>query len=138
MQDEILFDLTAYLAPPIAISGTPEGDRLIIYVTGGKFGGPRLKVELLAVAAIGSSDGIGTLDVRIVLKTDDGEDVYMIYRGIAQLASGGLGTDPFPIRRAASFFASRLGKFDWLNSVQAIGKGVTIDGGVMYRVYEAK
>jgi uncharacterized heparinase superfamily protein len=101
MQDEILFDLTAYLAPPIAISGTPEGDRLIIpegdrliiYVTGGKFGGPRLKVELL----------------------------YMIYRGIAQLASGGLGTDPFPIRRAASFFASRLGKFAWLNSVQAIG-----------------
>jgi hypothetical protein len=93
MQDEILFDLTAYLAPPIAIPGTPEGDRLIIYVTGGKFGGPRLKVELL----------------------------YMIYRGIAQLASGGLGTDPFPIRRAASFFASRLGKFAWLNSVQAIG-----------------
>ncbi|HEY2664234.1 MAG TPA: DUF3237 domain-containing protein [Candidatus Binataceae bacterium] len=141
MQNELLFDITAYLAPPITILATPEGDRLIIYVTGGEFSGPRLRGEVLPGGGdwfLIRPDGMGTLDVRIVLKTDNGEYIYMVYRGIAQLPPGGLGAGPFPIRTAPSFFASRNGKFAWLNSVQAIGEGEIVDGGVKYRVYEAR
>ena len=141
MQNELLFDITAYLAPPIIIPATPEGDRVIIYVTGGKFSGPRLKGEVLPGGGdwfLVRPDGIGTLDVRIVLKTEDGEAVYMIYRGIAHLPPGGLGSGPFPIRTAPNFFASRNGKYAWLNSVQALGEGEIVDGGVKYRIYEAK
>lgn len=141
MQTEHLFDITATLDAPIVIPGTPEGDRAIIYVTGGTFEGPRIRGTVLPGGGdwfLTRPDGVGTLDVRVVLKTDEGELIYMIYRGIAKLPPGGMGTGPFPIRTVPTFFVSSSNKCKWLNSVQAIGEGELVKEGVRYRVYEVK
>ena len=48
MESELLFEVNATLAPPILIPDTPDGTRVIIGVTGGKFEGQRLRGEVLA------------------------------------------------------------------------------------------
>lgn len=141
METELLFDMSFELAPPIAINGTPEGDRIIFYVNGGKFEGPRLKGEVLPGGGdwlLVRPDGTGVLDVRVVLKTDDGELIYMVYRGIAKLPPGGIGAASFPIRTAPNFFVARSSRCAWLNTVQAIGEGGPVPGGVRYQVFEVK
>jgi len=74
---ELLFEITAAIAPPILIPDTPDGTRVVVHVTGGKFEGPRVKGTVLASGAdwfLVRADGkIGIIDVRLVLKTDDGE-----------------------------------------------------------------
>jgi hypothetical protein len=142
METELLFDISFELAPPIVINGSPEGDRIIIYVNGGKFTGPKLSGEVLPGGGdwfLVRPDGVGTLDVRVVLKTSDGDHIYMIYRGIAKLPPGGIAAGgTFPIRTAPSFFVSANSKYKWLNAVQAIGEGEPIQGGVKYRVFEVR
>jgi hypothetical protein len=141
METELLFDITANLAPPLTIGGSPEGDRVIVYVTGGKFEGPRLKGEVLPGGGdwfLVRPDGVGTLDVRLVLKASEGDLIYMVYRGIAKLPPGGMASGPFPIRTAPTFFVSSSSKYKWLNAVQAIGEGEPVQGGVRYRIYEVK
>lgn len=139
MESELLFDITANLDAPILINGTPQGDRLIVYVTGGKFEGPRLKGEVLPGGGdwyLTRPDGVGVLDVRIVLKTGDGDLIYMIYNGYAK--SSKPGNPPDWIRTAPTFQTSTTGKCAWLNGVQAIGMGEAAPGGVRYKVYLVK
>ena len=142
METELLFDISFELEAPIVIAGSPEGDRMIFYVKNGKFTGPRISGEVLPGGGdwlLVRPDGVGMLDVRVVLKASDGEAIYMVYRGIAKLPPGGANLDePFPVRTAPTFFASSKGKHKWLNSVQAIGEGEPIPGGVRYKVYEVK
>jgi len=148
METQLLFEMSAGLAEPIPVVGTPEGDRIIFYVTGGKFEGPRLRGEVLPGGGdwfLARPDNVGVLDVRVVLRTDDGEPIYMTYRGIAKLPPGGLGSgDPTPIRTAPMFAVSTKGKYAWLNSVQAVAEGEPTAGadgqpaGVRYRVYEVR
>jgi Protein of unknown function (DUF3237) len=40
MELELLFEITAQIAPPILIPDTPDGTRVVVHVTGGKFEGP--------------------------------------------------------------------------------------------------
>ena len=51
MELELLFDITAQIAPPIFIPDTPDGTRVVVHVTGGKFEGPRVKGAVLASGA---------------------------------------------------------------------------------------
>src|SRR5450432_1204476 len=67
------------------IGATPNGDRRVGLVAGGKFEGPKLRGTVLPGGAdwiIGRPDGSTTLDVRIVLRTDDGAAIGMTYRGM--------------------------------------------------------
>ncbi len=144
METEFLFEFSAELAEPIVISDTPEGQRLIVYVTGGKFEGPRLRGTILPGGGdwfVTRPDGIGVLDVRAVAKTDDGELIYVTYGGRAKMGGDGV---VGAIRTAPTFCTSTKGKYAWLNAVQAVGEGGPITGpggqvvGVKYRVYEVK
>ncbi len=141
METALLFDISFDLAEPIALTDTPDGTRLILYITGGKFEGPRLRGAVLPGGGdwfVQRPDGFGALDVRGVIKTDDGELIYVTYNGRAKLGDGGF------IRTAPLFCTSMKGKYAWLNSVQAVGEGGPVTGaggritGVKYRVYEVK
>ncbi len=139
MELEPLFEITAEIAPPIVIPDTPDGTRVIVHVTGGKFEGPRLKGTVLASGAdwfLMRSDGVGVIDVRLVLKTDDSEseNIYMTYTGRAKMTAGGLSG----ISTAPVFAASTKGKYAWLNGVQAFAEGETTPGGVKYKLYIRK
>jgi hypothetical protein len=135
---ELLFEITAAIAPPIFIPDTPDGTRVVVHVTGGKFEGPRLKGTVLASGAdwfLVRSDGkIGIIDVRLVLKTDDGENIYMTYTGRAKIGPSG----PHGLATTPVFAASTKGKYAWLNDVQAFATGEPGAGGVTYKVYIPK
>ncbi len=134
MELEPLFEITAEVAPPIVISDTPDGTRVIVHITGGKFEGARLKGTLLASGGdwfLMRADGVGVIDVRLALQTDDGENIYMTYTGRGRMGATGL----TGISTAPTFAASTKGKYAWLNSVQAFAEGETTLSGVKYKLY---
>ena len=62
------------------IGATPQGNRRIVYVTGGTFEGPKLKGEILPGGGdwvLFRPDGVGQLDVRATARTDDGDLIYV-------------------------------------------------------------
>ena len=67
------------------IGATPGGNRRIGLVAGGTFEGKRLHGTVLPGGAdwiMVRPDGATTLDVRLVLQTDDGATIGMTYRGM--------------------------------------------------------
>ena len=79
--------------------------------------------------------GVLRLDVRAVLKTDDGALIYMTYNGIiqhspesAEKMSRGevLTAQDIPYFVTAPTFQTSSATYAWLNSVQAVGKMVEI------------
>ena len=140
MELELLFEMEGELSPPITVNDTPDGTRVIVGVTGGEFKGPRLSGEVLKSGGdwfLLRPDGVGVLDVRLVLRTQDGENVYMTYTGRAEMGAGGI---PVALHTAPVFAASTKGKYAWLNGVQAIGVGSTGDqlSSVRYKIYQVK
>ena len=73
-------------------------------------------------------DGTLKLDVRLLLRTDDGADVYMHYSGI--------GLDGGARLRTAPQFETGDERYAWLNAVQAVGTGSSDCTVFYYQVYE--
>ncbi len=89
-------------------------------------------------------DGAMTLDVRLVLETDDGATIGMTYRGMRhgpaavmdRLNRGDL-VDPAEYYfRTSVAFETAAAKYDWLNRIIAIGTGRRPPGGPVYDVFE--
>jgi hypothetical protein len=118
--------------PPEVIGPTPEGLRLNVYITGGEVTGPRLKGKLLPVGADWLTireDGVGVLDIRATIETDDGALIYVAYQGIADAGEDGYqrfleGNPParVPIRGAPRFLTSHP-DYLWLNRIQCVNVG---------------
>ena len=133
---EPLFTLTVLTGspPPAVLAGAPSGTRVVVTASGGSFTGPRLH-GTIAEAAGGDwvtvrSDGSMTLDVRLVLRTDDGADILMTYSGISRRdGEGGMSV------RAAPRFETGDDRYAWLNGIQAVALGETGEGSVTYDVY---
>ena len=133
---EFLFDMTADLERGHDLPATPLGRRVVFYVKGGTFEGPKIKGEVLPGGgdwALFGTDGAEKLDVRLVLRTDDGELIYMTYRGIAY----GLG-GPEAYFRTVPFFETGSEKYDWLNRIVSVGVGRVTQSGVGYAVYAVR
>ncbi len=130
---EKLFTITADTAPPVMIAAGPQGTRVIVNVTGGTFEGPKMKGTVhggpggdwLTMRA----DGSAKLDVRIILKTEDGADILMTYNGVGVTVDGA-----FQIK-TAPLFETGDARYAWLNHVQAVAKGSPGAGNVTYDVY---
>src|ERR1051325_4823605 len=70
-----LFVFQIEVKPPTVVGATPGYDRRIGEITGGRFEGERLRGKILSGGSDWQSlrsDGATTLNVRIVLETDDG------------------------------------------------------------------
>lgn len=108
------------------------GHTSIAPVTGGTFGGPRLKGTVRDGGAdwITQVSGHSSLDVRITLDTDDGEIIYMTYTGVIHRADNGL------YWRVRPIFQTVSEKYDWLNHIVCVGKNKQISGKVAYDVFE--
>jgi Protein of unknown function (DUF3237) len=77
---------------------------------------------------------VGIIDVRIVLKTDDGEHIDMTLTGRAEMGPSG----PNGLAKTPASATSTKGKYAWLNDVQAFAPGEPGAGGVTYKVYIPK
>ena len=130
-----------------AIGPTPNGNRRIGLVAGGTFEGPKMKGIVLPGGAdwiIGRPDGSTTLDVRIVLQTDDGATIGLTYRGMrhgpadvmAKVNAGEMVDPSLYYFRTAVFCETASEKYDWLNRVIAIGTGHRPPEGPVYDIFE--
>jgi hypothetical protein len=87
------FDLTAELAPAVAVGPGPFGERRIREVRGGRFAGARLTGAVGTGGAdwvLVGPDGVGRLDVRLTLHTDDGAHIYVQYTGVIEYTDAAL------------------------------------------------
>ena len=125
------------LGDMVEVGGGPKGTRIVVDVVSAEMNSDKIKASLatndaadwLTVSADGST---GCLDVRLTLKTDDGQFVYVEYQGRADMGKGLIATAPT--------FQTGSEKYGWLNSVQAVAAGnVNLDTGeLMYHLYEVK
>jgi len=133
LRSRFLLDLSLDARQPSQIGATSTG-RLIVPVAGGTFDGPRLKGTVLPPAGdwiTERADGSRVLDVRALLKTDDGELIYISWRGIAYTPPGGA-----LFARIVPVFEAASAKYSWLNNLVAVGVYRPSAGNVAYRVYE--
>jgi hypothetical protein len=121
---------------PIMIPGTPSGTRVVVEITSVDCRGERLRAKLKGVAAadwaVVSPVGIGLMDVRLTLETDDGALIYVSYNGRVDLSGGLDGATAYTAPR----FETGDERYAWLNKIQAVAKGVINDGVLRYELYE--
>jgi hypothetical protein len=121
--------------------------RRIAPVTGGKVEGPNIKGEVLPFGAdwaVLRPDGAWELDVRITIRTQDGELVYAYYRGIIDTTQevwgrilSGEEVDPSEYYfRTSPVFETASEKYKWLNKKLCVGVGKLLPGKVEYKVYQ--
>ena len=146
MQLKPLFIITVELGENKSVGDMGRGTRSIAEITGGTFEGEKLRGEVMSPAAdwlVTDSTGMGQIDVRLTLATDDGCNIYMHYTGVLELnetvltaVGGGAETDFgdnyfFTQPR----FESGSEKYAWLNNTIAIAQGRLLPGAIQYQVY---
>jgi Protein of unknown function (DUF3237) len=142
-----LMTMTLGVSGMQAIGATPSGNRRIGLVAGGTFTGERLRGTVLPGGAdwiMVRGDGSTTLDVRLVLETDDKALIGMTYRGlrhgpaaVMERLDRGENVDPADYYfRTVIVFETGAAKYDWLNRIFAIGTGRRPPEGPVYEIFE--
>ena len=89
---EHIMSYNAKLGEPELIGPGPEGLRVNVYVTEGQVTGPRVSGKLRPVGGDWLTirrDGIGILDVRVTIETNDKALIYAAYSGTRSWYAGG-------------------------------------------------
>jgi hypothetical protein len=142
-----LFVLRLKVRPIIDAGAVPAGARRIGVIFGGSFAGDRLSGEVLDGGSDWQTqrpDGALALDVRLVLRANDGALVTMTYQGLRHgppevIAAIGRGEETDPAAyyfRTTPRFETAAPHYDWLNRIVAIGAGHRAAAGVLYSVFE--
>jgi hypothetical protein len=148
IKTEYLMTYLAPLDPPVAIDGSLQ---VFNVKPGGWVKGPQINGTFVSPGGDWlrtMPSGVFRLDVRGLIRTDDGADIYVSYNGIIQhskesaerLMKGEVLTDKdMPYFVTAPTFQTSSAKYAWLNGVQAVSKMVEVkagDGGyVRYDVF---
>ncbi len=143
---ELLFEIHVTMAPPQVVGATPNGDRRVRLITGGRFAGPKLQGEVLPGGGdwlLLRPDGARSLDVRLTLRTEEGHLIYVISRGILHMSpeiyqriAGGEEIDPSQYYfRTTPLFETAAAELDWLNRTVAVSVGRMTTTTVVQTVY---
>ena len=144
---EFLFQISFEVPRIVDLGKTPYGIRRIAEVSGGVFEGPKLRGTVLPAGGdwiIIRPDKVMQLDVRVMLKTDDGELIYMTYRGVrhgpddvVERLNAGDDVDSTDYYfRTAQFFETGSEKYAWLNGIISVSKGQRLPKGPVYQVFQ--
>lgn len=140
MTDKPVFDLV-----PLATVRVTRGDvyrlgqtafnkRVIGSIANGRWDGERLSGEIIAPGgdwAIPSTDGkVMLLDVRQLVRTDDGALIYITYKGRCDRERG--------TYTVAPTFETDDERYAWLNGVQALGQGRSDGEDIVYSMFEVR
>jgi hypothetical protein len=146
LRSQHLFDMAVRLQQPLAVGDTPKGNRQILPGEDGEFNGSRLSGKILPGGAdwfLVRADGVGELDVRVTLETDDSQLIYMRSEGFlhypAELTNQVLMGQADPAEyylRERTVFETAAEKYYWLNSIIAVGVGWYQPGLVGMSIYE--
>ncbi|MBX3015159.1 MAG: DUF3237 domain-containing protein [Caldilineaceae bacterium] len=131
-QLEHLFSYSAQLHPPEIIGPVAEGLRANFYVASGEVSGPRVVGVLRPVGGdwiTVRTDGVGILDVRITIETQDQALIYLAYSGVADIGPDGyqrFGRGELPPRislQAGMRTQTAHPAYQWLNRLQCLNIG---------------
>jgi hypothetical protein len=143
---EHLVDLSVDLSEPQLIA-TPVGLRYTLIIERGRFEGPRLRGEVLPGGGdwitIGT-DGLGRLDVRATLRTDDGALIHLEVGGMSRVPADAQqrleAGERIPFAdgyiRSTLDFETGDERYAWLNEVVAVGYNEFSPGHIDYRTYK--
>lgn len=148
LEVEHLLDLAVDLEPARSFD-TPLGVRMTLPAAGGSFEGPRLRGELMPGGGdwvLAGSDGIGRLDVRATLRTDDGALIHLTARGKAsvspewmeRLAAGARVPFGQSYIRTTPEFETGDERYEWLNELVVVAVNELSPDHVDYRMYTVK
>ena len=142
-----LFVMRLDVKPLQSVGATPGGFRRVGVVPGGIFEGERLSGVVLDGASDWQTvrnDGATTLNVRLVLKTNDDALICMTYRGyrhgpadvMARLGKGEAVDPASYYFRTNPLFETAAEKYDWINRIVAVGIGHRRADGPIYSIFE--
>jgi hypothetical protein len=144
---EFVARIEGLLDPATQIIGpTAEGLRANFPIAGGTIDGPKIRGTLLPGGAdffVLRTDGVGQIDVRATLKTEEGAVLYITYTGVSDLGEKGYENYlrmklPEKLRlHTVPRVHTAHPKYVWLNRLQLIGIGETTPGSnvVTYDLY---
>ncbi len=130
---EHLFTIVAAINLTGMIANGPVGTRVIVDAPSGTFTGPRLNGTISGPGGDWvtlRANGTMAVDVRLLLKTDDGADILMEYRGLGFDGGARIITSPM--------FQTGAEQHAWLNDVVAIAIGASDGSKVSYEVFAVK
>ncbi len=144
---EPLFIFQIEVKPPSIIGATPGYDRRIGEITGGRFEGAQLQGKILSGGSDWQSlraDGTTTLNVRLVMETDDGVLIGMTYQGMRhgpkevmdRIARGENVSPSEYYMRATPYYETASEKYGWLNRIISVAVGHRMAGGAIYQVFK--
>ncbi len=142
---EFLCELRADVGQGQLIPGSGS-TRVIVPVLGGEFSGPRLNGKVLPFGADWLKirpDGVGELDVRVTLQTDDNALIYAYYRGyltqpaeMMRKVQAGEEISPDDYYFAATpVYETGAEKYLWLTRTVIVARGYLYKNGVGYKIY---
>ena len=125
------------LGETVDVGEGPKGARLVADVLSAKLTGDRISAELAINDAadwltLSDNGSLGSLDVRMTLKTDDGAFIYVEYCGRMDMGAG--------LIAAAPTFQTGAAQYSWLNRIQAVSAG-SVDfatGKLVYTLFQAQ
>jgi hypothetical protein len=132
---------------PVQIVPTPVGTRMIYVLKRGSCSGERLQGEFVPGGGdwlLVGQDSVARVDVRVTLRTDDEELVFVTNSGVISMSAEvverlGRGEtirwDEMYTRTVPRFETSSE-KYGWLTSIQAISINEIGPGRIDYRIYE--
>jgi hypothetical protein len=129
---EHLFSYNAKLKPPELMAPLPEGARATFWILGGTVHGPRLKGKMHAAGAdwfLLRRDGVGQLDVRGTLESEDGALIQVSYPGLGDLGEDGYerfmrGELPRKLKlRTTPTLRTAHPDYQWLHRLLCVGVG---------------
>ncbi len=154
IETEFLFEARVALGDPMHVGATPDGHRMIVPVEGGRFEGPGLSGRVLPSAGADwariRSDGVGALDVRMTLATDEGALIYVHWHGLMAFEAEDQAyaldfAKPDDPEGAARYYFRAAPRFEtadpelaWLNRILAVTCSRTGGGGVVHRVFAVR
>ena len=147
MRYQPLFIFQLEVKPPSVIGATPGYDRRVGEIAGGRFEGERLRGRILSGGSDWQSlrsDGTITLNVRLVMETDDGALIGVTYLGMRhgpkevmdRMARGENVSPSEYYMRATPYYETASEKYGWLNRMVSVACGHRMPGGAIYQVFE--
>ena len=147
LKSEFLCEVVGDLGDHQIIGPSSHGTRVIIPVIGGTVKGPKVNGEVLSFGAdwiLLRPDGMFELDVRITVRTDDNELIYVYYRGLSNVSpeireriQKGEDVDPSEYYfRTTPIFETGSEQYSWLNQIICVGVGKSELNKVRYNIYQ--
>lgn len=148
MRLEPLLRMQVTLGKRYPIGQIPKGRRNVWTLAGGTVEGPRIRGVVAPVGGefeLVDTDGVYHIDVRLVIVTDDGVNIFMQYFGIANTPAHigeGLKRGVEPDFGDTYFvtqprFETSHPRYAWLNHLMAVSEGRGVSDGVEYLIYQA-